>query len=220
MFDFSTARTNMVDCQIRTAGVVGSAILQAFETTPREKFIPQNLRSIAYTDENLPLGEGRFLMAPVIHARMIQAAEPRPGDVALDIGGANGYPAAILSSMVTTVIALEDKQKYLTQAKSLWDELEVCNVAGFKGKLTSGSPENGPYDIIFMNGAVAEIPVRMVEQLAPEGRLVTIVKKPGAVLGQVTLVRSLGGKQFSSYTLFEAGMPYLSGFEPVPAFNF
>ena len=79
MFDFSTARTNMVDCQIRTAGVVGSAILQAFETTPREKFIPQNLRSIAYTDENLPLGEGRFLMAPVIHARMIQAAEPRPG---------------------------------------------------------------------------------------------------------------------------------------------
>jgi protein-L-isoaspartate(D-aspartate) O-methyltransferase len=220
MSDFNVARTNMVDCQIHPAGILLPGLLESFQTVPREKFVPENLRSIAYTDGDIPLGEGRFLLEPGVHARLIQAAEPKCTDVVLDIGGGSGYAAAIMSPLVTTVVALEDKQKLLTLATRLWDELGVCNVVGLKNKLAEGSPEHAPFDLIFMNGAVAEIPSGLVEQLSPQGRLITIVKKPGAVLGQAVIVQNLGEKRFSSYTLFEAGAQYLPGFEPQPTFTF
>lgn len=220
MSQFSAARTNMVDCQIHPAGIILPGLLESFQAVPREKFVPENLRSIAYTDGDLPLGEGRYLLEPSVHARLIQAAEPKSTDVVLDIGGATGYPAAIMSPLVTTVVAVEEKQKLLNLASRLWDEMGVCNVVGLKASLAGGSPEHAPFDLIFMNGAVAEIPGALVEQLGPEGRLVTIVKKPGAVMGQVVIVQNLGEKRFSSYTLFEAGAHYLPGFEPQATFTF
>ena len=220
MSDFSVARTNMVDGQIQTAGVVNPLVLQAFETVPREKFVPAALQNVAYAGEDLPIGEGRFLLDPMIHARMIEAAAPNPADVVLDIGGVSGYSAAILSYLATTVVALEEKQKYLSLAEKLWAELDVCNVVGIKGNLSKGNPENAPFNLIFMNGSVSEIPEQIAAQLAPDGRLITIVKKPGAVMGCVTLVQNTGDKGFSSYPLFEAGCPYLPGFEPGPVFSF
>lgn len=220
MLKFSNARTNMVDCQIHTSGIVMPELLHAFETVPREKFVPAKMKNVAYVDEDLAIGDGRFLLDPVTHARMIQAAEPSAQDVILDIGGVTGYSSAIFSNLVMTVVALEEKKKYLDHADKVWAELEACNVAGFKGKLVAGAPEHGPYDIIFMNGSVSEIPANLIEQLAPGGRLVTIIRKAGEVMGQVTLLQSLGEKGFSSYTLFEAGCPFLPGFEPKPVFSF
>ncbi len=220
MVDFSQARTNMVDGQIHTAGVNVGEILDAFQSVPREKFVPKNMQNVAYSDEDLPIGGGRFLLEPITHAKMIQAVRPVSDDVALDIGGATGYSAAILSSMVTTVVALEESKVYLDKAASLWQELDVCNVVAIKDKLAKGNPENEPFSLIVMNGAVSEIPVHIVEQLTPQGRLITIVKKPGEMMGQVTLVQNLGEGQFSSYNLFSAGSPYLPGFAPKPTFTF
>jgi protein-L-isoaspartate(D-aspartate) O-methyltransferase len=220
MFDFQAARTNMVDCQIHPSGISTSAILQAFGAIPREEFLPASVRGMAYADENIAIDKERFLLEPAIHARMIEALAPTKDDVVLDIGGSTGYSAAILSSLVQTVIAVEDKNRYIDDATQIWNRLGVCNVAAFKGPLPKGNPENAPFGLIFMNGAVSEIPETLVEQLSPRGRLITILRKPGEVLGRVTLVQSLGEKGFSSYTLFEAGCPYLPGFEPKPAFTF
>ncbi|GJL84696.1 MAG: protein-L-isoaspartate O-methyltransferase [Micavibrio sp.] len=220
MFNFEEARTNMVDGQIHTSGVVSEGVLEAFQSVPRELFVPKALQNVAYTDEDLPLGEGRFLLEPAVHAKMVQAVEPKPSDVVLDIGGGTGYSAAILSPMVTTVVAVEESQKYLNAAAKTWEELAVCNVVSFKGKLTKGSPEHAPFDLIFMNGAVSEIPGDIVAQLAMDGRLITIVKRPGETMGDVTIVQSLGEGQFSSYNLFSAGSPYLPGFAPNPTFTF
>ena len=220
MPDFIAARKNMVDCQIHTSGIVMPGLLEAFESIPREKFAPESLKKIAYTDGDLPVGEGRFLLSPTTHARMIQAAKPEAGDVVLDIGGATGYSAAIISSLVTTVVALEENKKFLKQVDVLCQELNICNVVTLEGTLSKGGPDNAPYDLIFMNGATTEIPQKLVAQLAPQGRLITIIKQPGTVLGQVTIVQSLGENRFSSYSLFEAGAAYLPGFEPLPAFTF
>lgn len=220
MPDFAIARKNMVDCQIRTAGVTNPAVIAAFEAIPRELFSTDKSRSAAYTDISMPVGEERFTLEPSVHARMIQAVEPKTGDVALDIGCGTGYSAAVLAPLVSTVIAVEEKARFLTTATMICNELGICNVVVFKGKLNKGCPAHAPFDLVFMNGSVAEMPGAIARQLSPGGRLITILRAPGAATGRVTLVQSLGGTQFSSYTLFEASAPYLPGFEPQPAFQF
>lgn len=220
MSQFSIARKHMVDSQIHTAGVIDPRILEAFTSLQRERFVPENLSKVACTDENLPLGEGRFLMEPVVHARMIEVAEPKSTDIVLDVGGATGYSAAILAPMVSTVIALEETNNFLDYATWIWNELGIRNIQAFQGKLPDGNPASGPYDIIFINGAVSEIPQKLIDQLAPSGRLIAVLKKAGNVLGETTIVQKTAGGNFSARGLFEAGLPYLPGFEPKPVFKF
>lgn len=220
MENFQTARTNMVDGQIHTAGVVSAEILNAFETVPRERFVPEAMQNVAYSDEDLQISSGRYLLEPITHAKMVQAVLPRSDDVVLDIGGATGYSAAILSSLVTTVVALESNESFLTRAARLWEEIGAVNVVAMPGDLVLGNAENAPFSLIFMNGAVSEIPRGIVAQLEKGGRLITIVKKPGAVMGEVTLVKHIGDGDYSAYNLFSAGCPYLPGFAPVIEFEF
>ncbi len=214
------ARKNMVDCQIRPNGVVSPDIIEAFETVPREAFVPKNLQNIVYCDDAVPLDDGRCLLEPVTHARMLEALAPGVNDVVLDIGGATGYSAAILSSLASTVIALEEKATDLVFAQCIWDSLDACNIVGFKGSLIKGCAKHAPFDLIFLGGSVTEIPQDLVRQLSLKGRMITIIRPPGSVMGQVTIIENLGEKGFSSYSLFEAGAAYLPGFEPQPAFTF
>lgn len=224
MIDFAQARKNMVDCQIHTSGVVHAGLLEAFETVPREVFVPENLKGIAYYDEDIQLGKGRFLLEPLTLSKMLQAAELKETDVVLDIGGATGYAAAILSPNVSTVIALESNEDYLKAASKHLEELDACNVVPVQGKLKDGAQDKGPFDLIIMHGAVPGIPSKIAAQLSPNGRLLCVLKKPGDKIGQATLIRSsdeaIGENRFSSYTLFECGADYLEGFVPKPTFSF
>lgn len=220
MTDFNAARKNMVDCQIETAGVAHPEILKAFSSVPREKFVPKIARNVAYMDEDLVFGQDRFLPEPITHARMLEAVKPKKEDVVLDISNTNGYSAAILSPLVTTIICAEAEKSVISPAAKLWEELEVINAVGVHSPLIEGCPEHAPYDLIFMAGSVSEIPQNITAQLSEGGRLVAVVRKAGEAIGRATLVESLGEKGFSSYTLFDAGCPYLPGFEPKPAFNF
>ncbi|MCK5284956.1 MAG: protein-L-isoaspartate O-methyltransferase [Alphaproteobacteria bacterium] len=220
MFNFSIARKNMVNCQIRPVGVIMPELLQAFETVPREEFVPEKIKNIAYSDKSLSIGDGRFLLTPLTHARMVQSVKPEITDIVLDIGGVTGYSAAIFSHLVTTVIALEEKKKNIDLASKLWNELDICNVAGFKGKLEKGKAEHGTYNIIFMNGAVIDIQDNLIKQLSIGGRLIAIVRKEKEVMGKVTLVQKIEENNFSSSVLFEAASSYLPGFEPNQTFHF
>ena len=219
MTNFQSARKNMIDCQIRPSSVVMPAVLEAFESVPRERFVPKKLQSVAYMDEDLMI-DGGFLLEPTTHARMLEALDPGADDVVLDIGCATGYSSAVLSSMVSTVIALEPNQNCLKQAEKVWEELKIGNIAGFKGALKNGNPDHAPFDLIFMNGSVCSIPEALTDQLKPGGRLIAIVKAPSEKTGEVTLIKSLGDKGVSSQVLFEASCPYLSGFEPESSFSF
>jgi protein-L-isoaspartate(D-aspartate) O-methyltransferase len=219
MLDFSAARKNMVDCQINTNGVSNEAILEAFRNVPRETFVPEPLQGIAYADEDLPLGGGRFLPEPIPHGRLLQVLAPEKGDNVLDIGCATGYSAAIMSSLVKSVVAVDEKQ-FLNYAAQVWGHMGINNITPAAGPLTAGFAQKAPYDIIFINGAVAEMPEHLTAQLAPGGRMVAIVKKPGAIMGQAVLIKNSVGNKFSSRILFEAGGHYLPGFQPQPVFSF
>ncbi len=218
MADFAAARLNMVESQLRTNKVTDLRLLGAFEIVPRELFVPEPLRGIAYIDEDVALGGGRFVMEPRVLARLLQAAQPGPEDVALDLGCGSGYATAILSRLVATVVALEDDAALATAVNRTLGELEIDNAVVVEGRLTEGYPKQAPYNVILLGGAVAEVPAAIADQLAEGGRLVTVISA-GPGLGRATLMRRDGGV-VSSRVLYDAALPVLPGFEAAPGFVF
>lgn len=217
---FAQARTHMVDSQIHTCGVVDPAILHAFNTIPRELFVPEKKQGIAYHDDDLDLGQGRFLLEPATHARMLQAVNPHIGDIVLDIGCATGYSSAILAPLVTTVIALESNKKQLEKAVKLWDKVGACNIVAFEADLKNGAPQHQPFSLIILNGAVAEFPLSICDQLIAGGRMVVVVRPKGQVMGRVIMALKDSHGGVSTKELFDATAPYIAGFEPQAAFEF
>ena len=218
MVDFAAARWNMVESQLRTNKVTDLRVLDAFETVPRELFVPEPLRGIAYVDEDVALGSGRFVMEPRVLARLLQAAQPGPEDMALDLGCGSGYATAILSRLVATVVALEADAALAEAANRTLDKLEIDNAVVVEGRLAEGYPKQAPYNVILLGGAVAEIPAAIADQLAEDGRLVAVVSA-GPGLGRATLMRRDGGV-ISSRVLYDASLPVLPGFEAAPGFVF
>jgi len=220
MIDFIQARVNMVDGQISTSGVVDSQILESFSSVPRELFVPERLRSVAYMDGDIDIGQGRFLLEPITHSKMIQAVDVKESDVVLDIGVGSGYSSAILSPLVTTVIALESNKRQIDKAIKLWDKLDICNIALIEGKLEKGVQGHAPYSLIIINGAVTHVPQSIMNQIDGGGRLIAIIKKPEQIMGRVTLFMKNSDGSVSSKYLFDAGVPFLKGFEPKSKFQF
>lgn len=220
MTNFEKARTNMIDGQIHTAGVVDERILASFSSVPRELFVPEKLQDIAYTDENIDLGQKRFLIEPIVHAKMLQAVLPQKDDVVLDVGAGSGYSSAILSNLVTTVISLETNKRQIDKAARLNTKLDYNNIVQIDNPLVEGAPKYMPYSLIVLNGAVAHVPENILDQIDFGGRLVTVIRKPGQLVGQAYLFHKNNDGIVSSRPLFDAGVPYIEGFEPVPVFQF
>ncbi len=218
MFDHAAARTTMVESQLRTNKVTDRTILEAYETIPRERFLPEGRAGFAYVDEDLLLAPGRYLMEPMVQARLLQAAKIETSDVVLDVGCATGYSSAILSRLAGTVVALESDDVLAGQANQSLQDLEFDNVVLVQGDLTKGYPKQGPYNVIFLGGAVAEIPPAILDQLAEGGRLVAVIRSQPH-LGQAVLVGKNAGMT-SRRVLFDAATPLLPGFEAAPHFVF
>lgn len=218
MFDFAQARAKMVESQIRTNRVWDEELIAAFREVSRESFVPSDKRSVAYVDEDLPLGNGRYLMEAMVLARLLQAATPGPGDIALDVGCGSGYATAILARLCATVVGLECDPSLAKRAIAILSETDVMNAEVVEGPLGAGHPKQGPYNVILLNGAVAELPMALTDQLADGGRLVTVVRCERA-MGRATLTRRIGDV-VSSRTLFDAATPLLPGFAREPSFVF
>lgn len=220
MTDFLKMRRNMLDCQIRTAGVINEGVLHAFETVPREQFVPENLRAVSYNDEDIHIGAHRFLLEPMVQAKLLQALDLQPHEVVLDIGSGSGYSAAVISLLASTVISLIEKPEFLQVSQQRWRDMDYCNIVGVAGHLTQGHPEHAPYDAIYINGAVAAVPQAILNQLGVNGRLACVLKASPSAMGRAVIIQRLGDHHFSTQELFDAGTPYLHGFAPEPAFQF
>ena len=221
MPNFANARVNMVEGQIRPNRVTDPALIVALNTVPRELFVPQDAQGIAYVDEEIPVGNGRRLLEPMVLARMLQEAEITPRDVVLDIGCATGYSTALLAGLASTIVAVESDSALFEQASKTLAALATDAATLGNSPLVGGYPAQAPYDVIVINGAVAEVPQAILKQLADGGRLVTVVayNHDIARLGQAKLYRKVG-HSVSSISLFEASAPVLPGFEFKPRFVF
>ncbi|MEQ8506017.1 MAG: protein-L-isoaspartate O-methyltransferase [Rhodospirillales bacterium] len=217
--DFAAARRNMIDCQVLPNRVTDDRVIDAMAEMPREVFAPDAKRSIAYVDEALPVGGGRYIMEPMITARLLQAAKVTADDVVLCIGCGTGYSAALLSKLANTVVVVESDKSLAKQAQETLDGLGIDTVAVIGGKMANGYPKQAPYDVIFFDGAVPSVPEKIEKQLAEGGRLVAVTSKPGNAVGNALLAVRYSG-HISRRDLFDAGTPDLPGFELEEAFTF
>ena len=215
--DFAAARQNMVDCQILPNRVDDQRIVDALLKIPREKFVPDNLTGIAYVDEIVPLGGQRYVMEAMVVARLLQTAALNAEDVALSIGCGTGYATAILAQIVDTVVAVEPDKGLAQKANENLLAIGLDNVAVVEGKLEDGNIDQGPYNVIFFDGAVQTVPDAICDQLAEGGRLVAIVS--GERVGTAYLYSRFGGV-ISKRKVFDAGTPLLPGFGKQKAFVF
>ncbi|MBV9736078.1 MAG: protein-L-isoaspartate O-methyltransferase [Acidisphaera sp.] len=205
--DFVEARNRMVDGQIRPNRVYDRRILAAMRDLPRERFVPPELAARAYTDEDVPLGDGRVLTEPLVIARLLQSAAPVPGERGLVIGAGTGYGAALLAACGVDVTALEEDPRLLAIARAA---LAACapGVRLVEGRLAAGRAEGAPWDLIIIEGAVPAVPPEIAAQLRPQsGRLATVLLSAGRT-GQA-IVAELTPAGLTSRPLFDCATPAL-----------
>ena len=206
--DYSAARANMVESQIRPNKVTDPAVIAAFLAVPRERFVPAALKGVAYVDEDIPIGAGRYLVEPMILARLLQFAMPKPTEVALEIGAGNGYGTAVLAHLVGTVVGLDSDPGLVQEAIRNLAALGIDNAAMVTGPLLAGHPDQAPYDLIIFSGAVSKVPAEVEAQLAEGGRLLAV--EGGEGVGRAVLVVREGGV-LSRRVIFDAATPLLPG---------
>ncbi len=221
MSGISTSRQKMVDGQVRPSDVTDLRIIDAMLAVPREAFVPEGLRALAYLDLDLDVSEGasekRFLIKPVVTAKMLQAADIKDTDNVLVAGCATGYTAALAAKLAGRVTATECDPALAAKAKDVLAQLGLANVTVGVAAAADGDPANAPYDVIVLNGATEIVPDRLYRQLKDGGRLVGVfamTQPPRATI----VTRSHG--DFGNRTLFDAAVPVLPGLERLPAFVF
>jgi protein-L-isoaspartate(D-aspartate) O-methyltransferase len=219
MTDFARARRNMVDGQLRPNRVTNSRLLAVVGELPRERFLPDTLRAVAYADDDVPLGNGRFLLEPMVLVRLVQYLQAQESERAMVVASGRGYGAALLSRLVKEVVAVESGQALAGAAEQAFKELGLTNIQQTVGKLEQGASQSAPFDVILIEGAVQQIPQAILDQLAEGGRLSTVVAGPPGALGVAQLIVKDGGIT-SSRPLFDAGAPLLPGFAPPARFTF
>ncbi|MBK3400155.1 MULTISPECIES: protein-L-isoaspartate O-methyltransferase [Methylobacterium] len=217
MLDYAQARRLMVDCQLRTFDVTDIALLDAFDAVPRERFMPADREAFAYIDQPQAVGaedgETRFMPAPMVLARLIQALALKPGDRALDVGTGLGYGAAVLRRLGVEVVALESLPGLAAAARERLGE----GVTVEAGPLETGAPGHAPYAAILVEGQVERRPQALLDQLADGGRL-ACVQGQGRPAKATLWVRS--GNAFGSRPLFDATLPPLRAFAVEAGFAF
>lgn len=215
---FAEARNNMVDSQIRPNRVFDPRLLSALRTIPRERFVPANALALAYADHDIPLGNGRFLMEPMVFARLLQAAGLRDGEQVLVVGAATGYGAAVLSACGCRVTALEEDPALIAMAEAVLPR-EAPGVNLVSGPLASGWTSHGPYDLILIEGAVPEVPPALAAQTRQEtGRILGALHAPGRVTQAVIAEATAFGLSFSP--LFDCATHPLPSLRKAPVFSF
>lgn len=217
MMDFEAARTKMVENQIRTTDVTSHSVLRAFYNVPREAFVPAKAKSLAYIDTDIEVAPGRYLMEASPLAKLLQLAAVTKNDVVLEVGTGSGYVAAILSQLAGSVISVEVDGALAEQATERLSSLGHDNVAVVTGELQNGYASEAPYDLVFVNGAVEEVPSALLEQLRDGGRLVAVVGYGNAAQAKV-LVKEQGAISESTY--FNASVKPLPGFGKIKEFVF
>ncbi len=218
MPDYAAARLNMVESQVRPNKVTDPRLLEALLEVPREGFVPDQLRGVAYVDEDVPLGGGRFLMEPMVFARLVQTAAVKPDDTVLEVGCGTGYGAAVLARLAARVVTLESEPELGRQAEANLRRLGVSNAKVVSGPLSGGYAAAAPYAVILFAGAVERVPPTVTEQLAEGGRLVAVIA-PSGEPGRATLITRVGGA-LSRRVVFDAGTPVLPGLQLEPGFAF
>lgn len=211
---FDQMRRAMVASQLRTTAVNDQRVLAAMGEVPRERFVPSENASVAYTDIAVPLGQGRALNPPMVIGRLLTEARVGSGDRVLLVGAGMGYSAELLGRLAASVVAVEQDRALLEHARKSVTAPNVCLV---EGDLAAGWADGAPYDLILIDGALEEVPSALVDQLAEGGRLAAPIVERGVT--RLAIGRRAGGA-FGLTSFTDAASPVLPGFARAIEFSF
>lgn len=211
--DYAAARLNMVESQVRPNGITDRRVSAAMQDVPREHFVPERFRAIAYMDGDVPLSPdrpeagSRVLMGAMPFARLLQQAAIRPADRVLVVGAGTGYGAAVISRIAAEVVALESDHALLGDARKLL--ADRANIRIVAGALEAGAAALQPFDVIVLEGRAGEVPATLLSQLAEGGRLVAVVGETSNARGKVY---TKTGHAVAVRDAFDASATLLPGF--------
>lgn len=208
--DFAAARRAMIESQLRPVGVTDAAVLEAMDAVPREQFVFEDSRPLAYVDRSVALGRGRFLTAPAVLGQLLTEMAPLDGERALVIGAGTGYSAAVLRAIGCDVLALESSSELADRAREL-------GVRVVEGVLAAGHKAGAPYDLILIDGAVEHLPDPIIKQLGDGGRLGTALVDRG--ITRLIVGQKVAGA-FGFLSIADAGVAALPGFSRPRPFTF
>ncbi|MEO8883587.1 MAG: protein-L-isoaspartate O-methyltransferase [Devosia sp.] len=220
MIDFAAARKKMVENQLRTSAITDRRLLAAMAQVPREQFVPEGRRDLAYIDESHLLtasGAPRYLSAPAPFGKLVQLATVNTSDKVLDLGCGTGYSAAVLAGLCDQLVAVESDPALAAAAQSNLKTLGIDNVKIVEAPIEGGARSAGPFDVIILEGAVDLVSDALLAQLADGGRLVALMRQ-GAAAAAHLFVKS--GRDVASRTEFNTTLPPLPGGEAPAEFVF
>lgn len=200
-FNFETARFNMVEQQVRPWDVLDPQVLQLLASAPREDYVPEAYRQLAYADIEIPLGLGEAMMYPRVEGRMLQALNVQSGDRVLEIGTGSGYVTSLLAHMADSVYSIEIVPEFSQAAAQKLSAHNLTNVTLETGDGVRGWQAHAPYDAILVTGSIPEVYDEFKQQLAIGGRL-AVVAGTGMVMEAMQVVRT-SDKDWITTTLFE-----------------
>jgi len=215
--DDAARRRIMVENQLRPSNVSDPRVLEAMESVPRPPFLPSQLKGVAYSDDDIALPDGRFLIEPLVLARMLEVAGAEDTGTALVVGCDTGYAAVVAARLAATVFALVAPGR-VDEVERRAAALDADNVLAVPGaEPLAGHPTKAPYDVILVIGRVPDVPAALSDQLADGGRLVAILGD--GRMGRGTVIHRVHGHD-GRRQVFDAAIPPLRGLQPKAAFEF
>jgi protein-L-isoaspartate(D-aspartate) O-methyltransferase len=212
------ARSNMVEQQIRPWEVLDQDVLDLLYLVPREEFVPQQYRALAFSDMEVPIGEGETMWAPKIEAKVMQALGLRKSDRVLEVGTGSGYLCALLAHRAAQVCSVEVRPALAQFGRRNLERHGVDNVTLEVGDAARGWPARGPYDVIVLTNSTPVLPRGLCEQLTPGGRLFAVVGEAPVMTAQIVTCTAPGA--YNTTELFETVLKPLANCEQPPRFRF
>ncbi|MDH3527567.1 MAG: protein-L-isoaspartate O-methyltransferase [Gammaproteobacteria bacterium] len=205
--DFEQARYNMIEQQVRPWDVLDQRVLDVMTTLPREAYVPQKYRSLAFADISIPLGHDQVMMAPKLEGRLLQTLAIKPDDTVLEIGTGSGYLTACLATLGQHVTSWEIFPELSEAAQATLAEQDVRNVTLEVGDATREVADEARYDVIAVTGSVPVLQQQFHHNLKPGGRLFVITGKPPIM--EALLITRLDADNWAQESLFETSLPPL-----------
>ena len=216
--DIEQARFNMIEQQIRTWEVLDTRVLELLKEVPREEFVAEQYKGLAFADLEIPIGYGQTMLSPKMEARIVQAMQLKASDRVLAIGTGSGYLTALLARMAGHVYSVESVAELSETARARLAAHGIRNVTLEVGNAAQGWTAHAPYDVIVYTGSLPVAPERVQNSLTMDGRMFVVVGE--APVMEATMIRRISADGFRREVLFETCLPALSSAPQPERFHF
>lgn len=211
------ARTNMIKRQIETCDIHDERILNAIVAIPRENFVPERFKQLAFADVGIPLIHNQHMLSPLDEARLLSALNPQVHEKALLLTTGSGYLAAVLAQLCNSVYSIDPNADLNSLASIQFSELNIKNVNLSVGDIKKGWEEYGPFDVIAISASLPKLPDQLCQQLTIGGRLFVVLGT--APVMTATLIQRTSEHEWQEKALFETNVPMLANFVDKPLFT-